>query len=403
MTEVQISTPHLLAQAKPDFQQPDTEPEKASQHFYFKSAIWSPDGTCVISNGADNHIRNYVIPPDLLEPRREQLILDPFCSITSFESVNALTCYPGYDLQSPGTTLVLSAAREHPIKLNSSLTGELVSSYPLVSPTTEAYIVPHSLHFTSDGQKFIAGSESLLSVFDLSRNGEGPLTSYKTGPKNAKSSWSNPAISLRGFVSALGLDQQYNVLAAGTLNRQVGLYDAGGEGECIGTFGVQGTEADKHTGGHGITQLRWSRCGRYLYIVERKSDGVMIYDIRGTGQLLSWVEGRKAKTNQRMQIDVVTGDDGEDQVFAGGSDGVVRIWRAPHLQQGAVSPSAQFELHGGKLTLRLHVCLHKMLILQILSTVSRCMRLLRYLLLPVGSASQTVWLVRPDNQRFVAA
>jgi len=28
---------------------------------YFKSAEWSPDGTCIISNSADNHIRTFIM------------------------------------------------------------------------------------------------------------------------------------------------------------------------------------------------------------------------------------------------------------------------------------------------------------------------------------------------------
>lgn len=371
---------NLLAQAQPEFQQPTrTNLESSAQRFYIKSAVWSPDGTCVIANGVDNHIRNYVVPPDLLEPRNEPLNLEPYCSISSFESVNALACYPGFDLQDPSTTLVLSAAREHPLRLNSVLTGQLVASYPLVSPTTEAYIVPHSLVFTPDGRKIVAGSDTLLSVFDASRTGEGPLAFCKTGPKNTRSGWSNPTTAVRGFVSALDIDKQHNILAAGTLSRQIGLYDAAGEGECIGAFSIQGTEADEHIGGGGITQVKWSSCGRYLYIAERKSDGILVYDIRGSGQLLAWCEGRKAKTNQRMQIEIVENSTGEAEVLAGGSDGCVRSWKAPHLQQGAVLQNEKLKVSDSKRSLLL-LAIYA-LTWQVSSIVSRCTKVPRFLLL----------------------
>lgn len=32
-----------------------------SENNYFKSAEWSPDGTCIITNSADNHIRTFVV------------------------------------------------------------------------------------------------------------------------------------------------------------------------------------------------------------------------------------------------------------------------------------------------------------------------------------------------------
>jgi len=28
---------------------------------YFRSAEWTPDGTCVITNSADNHIRTFIV------------------------------------------------------------------------------------------------------------------------------------------------------------------------------------------------------------------------------------------------------------------------------------------------------------------------------------------------------
>jgi telomerase Cajal body protein 1 len=310
---------------------------------YFKSAKWSPDGTCVITNSCDNHIRTFIIPPTLLDDRDDALLLNTYSCITSFEPVNAFVCYPNYDLQDPATALVLSTASEHPIRLNSTLDARLVASYPLISSTTEAYIKPQSLLFVPGGGRFIAGANSMISTFDVSRTGQRPLTSKKMGPNKARSAWSNPATSLRGLISALDIDPQYNVLAAGSLNRQVGLYDSAGEGDCIGVFSLAGNEADDMISGSGITQVRWSRCGRYLYVTERRSDGAMVYDIRKTGQLLSWITGRNARTNQRMDVELAA--DHSQSVLAGGTDGTMRCWRAPYLQQGAVEPCWQSPLH----------------------------------------------------------
>jgi len=154
---------------------------------------------------------------------------------------------------------------------------------------------------------------------------------------------------MRGLVSALAIDGSSKVLAAGTYSRHVGLYDSMGEGECIGVFCVQGTTADDQIGGAGITQISWSTCGRYLYIAERKSDGVIIYDIRKTGQLLAWLEGRRANTNQRMSVDIVTTDVSDDnEVWGGSSDGCVRIWKNAQQQEGAVLPTFEFNAHEGR-------------------------------------------------------
>lgn len=296
-----------------------------------------------------SHTNQPSSPPDILEETTEPRELTSYCTITSSDAVNAVVGYPFFDLGNPSTALVLSSRKDLPIRLNSALTGQLTASYSLVNPMTEAYICPNSLIFNHEGDRFIAGSDSLLSVFNLSRPGQQPISSFPTGPRRRNDCLYNPAINMRGIVSALAIDAPSKVLAAGTYSRHVGLYDSVGEGECIGVFCLKGTTADAQIGGAGITQISWSACGRYLYIAERKSDGVIIYDIRKTGQLLAWLEGRAANTNQRMSVDIVTTDVPDDnEVWGGGSDGYVRMWKNAHQQEGFVLPTFEFKAHEGK-------------------------------------------------------
>jgi len=118
------------------------------------------------------------------------------------------------------------------------------------------------------------------------------------------------------------------VLAAGTYSRQVGLYSDDGLGDTIGVFALP----DEEEGG-GVTQLLWSKDGRYLYIVERRSSKILVYDIRVTGRMVQSFEGRNASTNQRLGVDVAMGlPSGE--VVGGGIDGVVRVWEAGHGKDG---------------------------------------------------------------------
>ncbi|KIV86640.1 hypothetical protein PV11_02240 [Exophiala sideris] len=319
---------------------------KNTSENHYKNVQWSSDGTSLIACPADNTIQTFIVPPNLLEETGQPHSLSPYCSIPSTEPVNAVVGYPHFSLEDPSTALVLSSMRDHPIRLNSALTGHLGASYPLVSATTEAYICPHSLIFTPQGDRFVAGSESLISVFDLSRPGQEPITAVPTGPKRQNGTDYSATVNMRGIISALSVDPATGVLAAGTYGRQVGLYDAMGAGECVGVFSVQGTASAAQIGGSGITQVAWSPCGRYLYIAERKSDGVVIYDIRKTGQLLAWLEGRNTQTNQRMGVDLVrTDDQGGHEIWAGGLDGAVRMWKDPHQSEGAVPGSFEFKAH----------------------------------------------------------
>lgn len=161
---------------------------------------------------------------------------------------------------------------------------------------------------------------------------------------------------MKGIVSTLSTSPDGSgILAAGTFTRHIGLYGSNGSGDCIATFGVAGTEAQRNIGGKGITQTLWSPCGRYLYVVERKSDGILVYDIRVTGQLVGWLEGRKAKTNQRLKADVITtGEEGAHELWAGGTDGVMRVWKDPPSAIDGKIPTWEWSVHNGE-TLKLSI------------------------------------------------
>jgi telomerase Cajal body protein 1 len=157
-------------------------------------------------------------------------------------------------------------------------------------------------------------------------------------------------VGMKGIVSAMAMSPGGDgVLAAGTFTRNIALYASKGSGELIGAFNIAKTDADRHIGGKGITQLLWSPCGRYLYILERKSLGVLMYDIRVTGQLLGWLHGRMASTNQRMKADIIaTSEHGSHDIWAGGTDGVVRVWRNPFCSTGEKFADWQFQAHDGE-------------------------------------------------------
>lgn len=199
---------------------------------------------------------------------------------------------------------------------------------------TEKYHTPASLLFTpSNPNRFIAGTTSQLSFFDLHRTGEGPVVALKTIPTRRSV---QTGVTMKGIISALAVCEDNSVLAAGTLTRQVGLYDSEGTGEAVGVFWLE------EGGGSGVTQLAWSACGRYLYIAERKSDVVAVYDIRVAGEKVESFKGRCAGTNQRVGIDVAYVLGGE--VVGGGTDGRVKVWEPGH-GKGEVRVKCEWQAH----------------------------------------------------------
>ncbi len=316
-----------------------------------------------------------------------------------------------------------------------------MASYRLMHGPTERYITPHSLLWTSGRDSFastvdtgtgtasatatttfLTGSDSLVCLFDASRDGQGPVAAFPTIPSKRKKLVGG-GVGIKGIVSALAVSRD-GVLAAGTFTCQLGLYDGEGSGECIAVFALPppllpspssqndggggggvggngvgaaddggGEEGERRGGrvgggGGGITQILWSPCGRYMYVAERRTHRILSYDVRVTGKQLGSLLARPARTNQRLGVDVggpvrSVGSscleyndsrrhrrqryrDGHDlcaseerhqqqqqqqqqcdhSIWAGGTDGVVRVWAAgAATMQGDVYPSWEWQAH----------------------------------------------------------
>ncbi|KAI1006942.1 hypothetical protein K3495_g1273 [Podosphaera aphanis] len=324
--------------------------EDEAESNYFKSTQWSPDGTTLITSSADNAIRTIIVPPTILSsPTLTDL--KPYTSHQYPSSVNTIQAHPDFSLSEPASALYLSAPSSLPIRLLNAFaaTSTPLGSYPLTSLTTEAYLTPASIVFPSISS-FLTGTDSLIALFDLSRNGEGPVTRLPTIPSK-RHRMKGGGVGIRGIISALAVSQEeHSTLAAGTWTRWIGLYDSGGLGGTVATWSVA-EAADKITGigGCGVSQVMWSACGRYLCVAERMSDGVLVFDVRVTGKLLAWLEGRKARTNQRLALDVFTSDSGIE-VWAGGMDGVVRVWEGVGKSEGPLSKSWEWLAHNDPVT-----------------------------------------------------
>lgn len=175
---------------------------------------------------------------------------------------------------------------------------------------------------------------------------------------------------MKGVVSALGVQPDNNLLAAGTWTRWIGLYDISRSGECIATWSIADAVANagldisppaqrgeryrklaalNGTGGAGLTQTTWSPCGRYLLLNERQSTGLLVYDVRVTNKLLCFLAGRDARTHQRLECDVFRGLDavGGFEVWAGSQDGTVQVWEGVGNSEGSQWPSWEFSAVDG--------------------------------------------------------
>jgi hypothetical protein len=291
-------------------------------------------------------------PEDLLSPNSFHT-LKPYSSFTTPDPIFSTAVYPHFNLQDHNTTLLLYGARDNPIKLKNALSLDAANwaIYPLVSPTTEAWQSPHSLLFTHEGTHFIAGGTAQFAIFDISRFGEGPMERKKIGWRkrgghyNATGlDWAREVTGPNDIISTMDLSVD-DMFAMGTWGRKIAIYAAAGRGELITTFSPVDVEADGRHFGEGISQVKWSPCGRYLYVAERNSAGIHIYDIRGAGRRVGYLIGREAKTAVKLAFDVVTTAEGSE-VWAGGTDGKIRMWKNPVQRGGVVSWDEEWSVHG---------------------------------------------------------
>ncbi|KAF1981210.1 hypothetical protein K402DRAFT_458195 [Aulographum hederae CBS 113979] len=313
-----------------------------SHQVNYQSAQLSPDGTS----------------PETESPNSSPS-LKVLSTLKSPESINSFTFVPYFDLNTESTTLVLSSCKERPIQLSNVLSFDSghVAQYKLTSPTTEAFLQIHSLLITRDATRFLAASRFSLHVFEAHKVSEGPVQTIPLckARKQRRFERMSEFGSLLGVISCMAICPTDGLLAVGTFARGVGLYADEGLGDAMGvfqvydeTFEAPGGETLEYSG-KGIHQLIWSPCGRFLYVVERESDGVAVYDIRGTGTRVGWLHGRNATSSQRMSVNVSPTAEGHE-VWGGGVDGRVRVWKIAGKVEGPVQPSMEWQAHEDPVT-----------------------------------------------------
>ncbi|CAK7218141.1 hypothetical protein SBRCBS47491_003406 [Sporothrix bragantina] len=354
----------------------------------FKTVEWSADGTAVIASTASKSILTYVLPTDLLS-RDEEDDEDTGDDKASYKPMHRLlTCHgrlrfgiapaslapaPYFSLAAPWSQTVLVGFRDRPIQLYPlfppegqdggddddnvdergiapSKPPQPLASYSLIKHETEAYLPPMALLWPAPGNHFIVGTKSLIALFDSSRTSNDPpllrvpTVTYTGG---------GFALGLKGMVSALAAGPEgssQHLTAAGTWTRGVGLYDlTRSGGVCAAHWKVSDDAASSVSRGDGVVQLLWSPCGRYLVVNERKSEGLLVYDVRGSGKLLCTLAGRSARSTQPIRCSVYGGNDGKEngfELWSGTDSGGIVVYEGVGQREGVVEPSWHWQAHG---------------------------------------------------------
>ncbi|KAF2219225.1 WD40-repeat-containing domain protein, partial [Elsinoe ampelina] len=295
----------------------------------------SPDGTVLLAHSEDLHLRSFVLPPDLLTSP-PPLALNPYSTIGPIQS-HTQAIPPYFSLSDPTTTHVLVSLPDLPLRLTNALDlSHVHATYPLVHGSTEAFIAPHSLVFSADGTRFAAGSKARISIFDLARDAQGPASSISTAQERRRTAGSG----LHGYIIALDACPFTGQLAGGSTGGQVGIYDAREAGREVVSFDAEQSR--------GVGQVKWIGEGTYLAVAGRKSQGLALWDLR-MARRLCWLAGRKGGLAMRMGFDVQQ-TEGGCHVLAGGTDGVVRVWKDVASCEGTRLHEEEWKAHDDAVT-----------------------------------------------------
>ena len=342
-----------------------------------QEAQLSPDGRYIFTSDYERTFAIYPVVPNVVG---ETVIpqLKPWAKFGTADPIWAFSINPWFDADDVNTTTVLVSRRDQYISLHNALWGtsrhyedeqptgpvdisNKLASYKLIDHLTEAVLAPLSLAYSRDGNYFYAGHQNRINIFDLNHTND-PIVRIPTIP-SANTNLKGGGRGFKGHITALSVSQSLTfhdagIIAAGSRTRYVGLYDGVG-GEEITHFALPGksngyTARDSprnELSGDGVTSLKWSPDGTYLYIAERNSDSILIYDARKFSLALGHCAGRAALTNQKLGFDLYTATStygsASQEVWAGGTDGKIRVWMNPHLREGRIEADDVVEVGEG--------------------------------------------------------
>ncbi|XP_029437054.1 telomerase Cajal body protein 1 [Rhinatrema bivittatum] len=270
---------------------------------FLRGCKWAPDGSCLLTNSADNILRVYNLPPELYSGCWEDSMteMSPVLRMAEGDTVYDFCWYARMSSTDPETCLIASSSRENPVHIWDAFTGDLRASFRPYNHLDEL-IAPHSLCFSPDGSQLFCGFDKMVRVFNTCRPGR----ECEQRPTVAKKQGQN------GIISCIAFSPDMDVYACGSYAKTVGLYSRD-EGAVLSV--LQG-----HQG--GVTHLLFSPDGTCLFTGGRKDPEILCWDLRQPGKVLFSML-RSVATNQRMYFDAEMSG---RYLVSGDTEGLVSIW-----------------------------------------------------------------------------
>ncbi|XP_057710955.1 telomerase Cajal body protein 1 [Corythoichthys intestinalis] len=293
---------------------------------YLKGCKWAPDGSCILSNSADNVLRVYNLPPEVYTYDWEVLQeMSPVLKMAEGDTIYDYCWFPNMNSLEPTSCFLASSSRDNPVHLWDAFSGEVRASFRPYNHLDEL-TAAHSLGFSPDGSRLYCGFDKTVRVFHTERPGRDCEVRPTAAKKQSGQS---------GIISCLAFSPCQSLYACGSYSRCAGLYSCQ-DGSPLALLPA------RHHG--GLTHLLFSPDGYYLYTGGRKDPEILCWDIREPGQVVFSLQ-RNVATNQRIYFDL---DLSGRYLLSGDTEGTVSVWDTlspPAGTEELLQPLLKFPAH----------------------------------------------------------
>ncbi|KAK7909377.1 hypothetical protein WMY93_014061 [Mugilogobius chulae] len=128
---------------------------------YLKGCKWAPDGSCLLTNSADNVLRVYNLPPELYNSSWELIPeMSPVLRMAEGDTIYDYCWYPHMSSLDPDTCFLASSSRDNPVHVWDAFYGEVRASFR-----------PYNHLDDPDGSQLYCGFDKMVRVFHTDRPG----------------------------------------------------------------------------------------------------------------------------------------------------------------------------------------------------------------------------------------